>query len=263
MRFLCLFLEEEVRAFFTERNSNSIDYFRNRLCRVFNENFSRGGRFYQGWWQGIPSELRCYITIDGEPTSELDYSGQHLLLLYALKGEEQLWLRGKGDSYLIEGYGKELRDLMKQAFLICVNEASRDKAIQAIRQEINYNYKKVSSTNAFINPLIDAIMAKHPELSDCFFSGMWGELQYQDSQIAEYVLSHMQAWKQLVLPVHDSFVVRRQTHRSALLHHEGGLPELGNRLYSRCKTEVGCQCGYEESWLYRTLETDGSGARQE
>ena len=99
---------------------------------------------------------------------------------------------------------------MKQVFLICVNEENREKAIQAIRQEINYNHPDLTSTNQFINPLIDTTIEQYPELSDYFFSGMWAELQYQDSKIAEYVLSHMKARGQLVLPVHDSFVVQDQ-----------------------------------------------------
>ena len=94
--------------------------------------------------------------------------------------------------------------------MICVNEESRETAIQAIRQEINYNYPDLTSTNEIINPLIDTTIEKHPELSDYFFSGMWAELQRQDSKIAEYVLNHMRAKKILVLPVHDSFVVQDQ-----------------------------------------------------
>ena len=200
---------EDVRTLLMARRSNPIDYTRSQLCRVFNENFSRGGRFYQGWWQEIPSELRQHITIDDQPTSELDYGGQHLLLLYALKDAEYYWLRGEVDPY-----GDENRNLMKQVFLICVNEESREKAIQAIRQEINYNQPDLTSTNQFINPLIDTTIKRHPELSDCFFSGMWAELQYQDSKISEYVLNHMRAKKILVLPVHDSFVVQDQ-----YIHH--------------------------------------------
>jgi len=196
---------EEIRAVLIARRSNPIDYSRTQLCRIFNESFSRGGRFYKGWWQEIPSDLRRYITIDDQPTSELDYGGQHLLLLYALNEDEYPWLRGDTDPY-----GEENRDLMKQVFLICVNEESREKAIQAIRQEINYNHPDLTSTNQFINPLIDTTIETHPELSDYFFSGMWAELQRQDSKIAEYVLNHMRAKKILVLPVHDSFVVQDQ-----------------------------------------------------
>ena len=213
---------EEVRAMLMARRSNPIDYTRNQLCRVFNENFSRGGRFYQGWWQEMPSNLRRYITIDDQPTSELDYGGQHLLLLYALKDAEYYWLRGEVDPY-----GEENRDLMKQVFLICVNEESREKAIQAIRQEINYNHPDLISTNQFINPLIDTTIEKHPELSDCFFSGMWAELQRQDSKIAEYVLNHMRAKKTLVLPVHDSFVVQDQ-----YIHHLYSIMKEAYRMLS-------------------------------
>ena len=51
-------------------------------------------------------------------------------------------------------------------------------------------------------------------LSGYFFSGVWAELQRQDSKIAEYVLNHMRAKKTLALPVHDSFVVQDQ-----YIHH--------------------------------------------
>ena len=43
---------------------------------------------------------------------------------------------------------------------------------------------------------------------DQLFSGKGSALQYQDSQIAEYVLKDMQARGQPVLPVHDSFIVQ-------------------------------------------------------
>ena len=103
----------------------------------------------------MPSELRPHITIDGEAASELDYGGQHLLLLYALKDHEYRWLRGPDDPYEIKSVKNVERSLMKQVFLICVNEESREKAIQAIRQEINYNYSELPSTNEIINSLIN------------------------------------------------------------------------------------------------------------
>ena len=97
---------------------------------------------------------------------------------------------------------------MKQVFLTCVNAESKEKAVLSIRSEINRNYKQLKSTNEVISSLIDATIEKHPELSDSFFTGAWAELQYQDSLIAEYVLSHMQARGQVALPVHDSFIVQ-------------------------------------------------------
>ena len=103
----------------------------------------------------------------------MDYSGQHLLLLYGLKGDEYYWLKGEGDPYAAKGLGETGRDLMKQVVLICVNAETRPKAIRAIRKEIVKNYPNFSRTNEFINPLIDATIEQHPELADSFFSGMW------------------------------------------------------------------------------------------
>ena len=200
---------EEVGRILIERRCPAIDYTRNSLYRIFNGDFTSGGRFYRGWWQNIPRELRQHITIDGEPCSEFDYSGQHLLLLYARGQDEYAWLKGLDDDpYYLDKYGGEVRDLLKVAILILVNETDRQKAVHAIRQKINYDFPDLESTNAFINPLIDEVMDKHPIVRQHFFSGTGGALQFQDSKIAEYVLGHMKARGQLVLPVHDSFVVQ-------------------------------------------------------
>jgi len=55
--------------------------------RVFNRgSFDQGGRFYGGWWQRCPKEWRARIFINDEPTTEIDYTGLHLVLLYAWQG---------------------------------------------------------------------------------------------------------------------------------------------------------------------------------
>jgi len=200
---------DEVRDFLQSRRIAPLDYTRNRLYRIFNEDFTSGGRFYRGWWQNIPRELRQYITIDGEPCSELDYSGQHLLLLYGLEGDEYRWLKGLDDDpYYLEAFGEGVRDLLKRSVLILVNSADETEAIRAIRQKINYEFPYLASTDVYIRSLIEALTDKHPEIEDHLFSGRGGELQYQDAQIAEYVLKDMQARGQPVLPVHDSFIVQ-------------------------------------------------------
>ena len=63
---------EKVRDFLQSRRIAPIDYTRIRLYRIFNEDFTSGGRFYRGWWQNIPRDLRQYITIDGEPSPLLE-----------------------------------------------------------------------------------------------------------------------------------------------------------------------------------------------
>lgn len=204
---------DEIRALLIAHRRPALDYQRNRLHRVFSEDFESGGRFYNGWWQGMPSALRAHITIDGQSTSELDYRGQHLLLLYALKDHEFPWLKGNVDPYMVDIEGVD-RPLMKEVFLISVNAESRQKAIEAIRKEINFNYPNLTGTDVLINSLIDATVASHSVLADCFFTRMWAVLQFRDSQIAEYVLIDLKAKGVLALPVHDSFVVQDEC-----IHH--------------------------------------------
>ena len=59
-----------------------------------------------------------------------------------------------------------------------------------------------------IAPLIDQTINNHPDIAEYFFSSAWAGLQYQDSEIAKYVLEHMQAHGYPALPIHDSFVVQ-------------------------------------------------------
>ena len=199
---------EEVRALLLEEIAMAGDYTRTQLCRVFQEDFSSGGRYYRGWWQEVPSDLRKYITIDGENCSELDYSGQSLGLLYAYKDHERTWLKGDVDPYLIEGEAGVDRKLMKKVFLTCVNAASRDQAVRSIRFHINKEYDGLTSTTVFIDRLINQTIQNHSDIAEYFFSSAWAGLQYQDSEIARYVLEGMQAHRYPALPIHDSFVVQ-------------------------------------------------------
>jgi len=133
------------------------------------------------------------------------------LMLYGLEGDEYHWLKGLNDDpYILEDYGEDVRDLLKRSVLLLVNSSDETKAIRAIREKINYEFLYLDSTDVYIKSLTEALKDKHPEIEVHLFSGRGGELQYQDSQIAEYVLKDMQARGQPVLPVHDSFIVQDQ-----------------------------------------------------
>lgn len=63
-------------------NFNNITY-----RRIFARGqLDKGGRFFGGWWQQTPSELRPYIRIDDEPTVELDFGTTFLTILYSQRG---------------------------------------------------------------------------------------------------------------------------------------------------------------------------------
>lgn len=82
-----------------------IDLSRKHCYRVFNngkKTLIHGGRFYGGWWQGIPSDLRLKIIINNMKVIECDYSGIHINLLYAKEGIDFNCL-GK-DAYQLPEY---------------------------------------------------------------------------------------------------------------------------------------------------------------
>ena len=55
--------------------------------RIFNNGTLKfGGKYHGGWWQRLSPEWRQQIRIDGKPVVEYDYSGMHIVLLYALRG---------------------------------------------------------------------------------------------------------------------------------------------------------------------------------
>ena len=55
--------------------------------RIFNNaRWDQGGRFYGGWWQRCPKEYREKIEFDGVAGLEVDFSGMHIVILYAQEG---------------------------------------------------------------------------------------------------------------------------------------------------------------------------------
>jgi hypothetical protein len=102
--------------------------------RIFNKSsFSYGGRYYGGWWQNIPSELRKYIILNRDYTVEIDYSGLHIYLLYALKGINFADLAIEPYLYPKEKDPLNLRKIIKTMTLAAINSKSKEECIKATR----------------------------------------------------------------------------------------------------------------------------------
>ena len=172
------------------------------LTRIFNNSsLEQGGRFYRGWWQNIPKEFRQLICINGDFTTEMDYSAIHPTLLYALEGKESPY----EDPYVIGLLTEDFRSVTKKVFNILLNASDRTKAVQAIREQgllSNSGPVGVNGEESFI----DLMYEYHFTISKYFGSGFGVKLQYLDSQIAEAVMLKM--LPEPCLPVHDSFIVR-------------------------------------------------------
>jgi len=179
--------------------------------RIFNNSsWKEGGRFYGGWWQNIPRELRERIIIQGKPTVEIDYSAIHIVFLYAKKGIDYFG-SGGDDPYKILGYpcGKNYRDLFKVILLTVLNSASATEAKKAIQRKTNFN-KSDYPTGINIGDAIAAFEKRHSTIKEYFYSGIGTKLQYYDSLIAEAVIKNfMDGIGIPPLVIHDSFIVRQ------------------------------------------------------
>ena len=184
-------LEEQIKRK-TDLTKRSINFSNIRLHRTFNNaSFDQGGRFYGGWWQNIPRDFRKYIEINHKPTVELDYSGHHFRLMYAMND-----LEPPENPYDLKGFD---RDLQKEAAFIIINSSSRRKAIIAIKEVVG-----ITNSALFVKQFSE----RHQAISKHFFTGEGIRLMHQDSQLAEAVMLEMLKRNATILPVHDSFIVR-------------------------------------------------------
>ena len=190
-------LEELAQRVLQDPDKEPIDLSRRILTRIFsNGSFDKGGRFYRGWWQNVPSEYRKYITIDEFVTTEYDYSQLSPNMLYFGYNLEM----GNEDAYdrVLDG---EHRDVVKQAFNAMVQ--SNTQLIQK-PEKINMYGLEMSWRE-----LRDRILEAHRPIQHLFFKGIGNKLQYTDSCIAESVMLQFAELNRMTLPIHDSFIMRQ------------------------------------------------------
>lgn len=206
-----------------EEPRGAIDFNRRWLFRVFNNGtFDQGGRFYGGWWQGIPKEYRKFIKINHNLTVEVDFSGMHINLLYWLKGLDMPF----DCPYHLEGFPEGTRDFVKKSLLTMINSVDRKSAMRSIQLQIsgfNLKKKKVEEKKKKlkvpkgidrIEDIIEAFEAKHEAIKEYLFSGKGVFLQKWDSMIAEEIMLTLASNGIPALPLHDSFIVSHPQERA-------------------------------------------------
>lgn len=177
----------------------------NAMRRVFNVDWVHGGRFYKAPHITLPSACRSTMTINGEPTVELDYSGLHIRMLYNQIGKDY-----RGECYVYEKAdvaNKDDRERIKLASLIVINSSDRKKAIKAIHNQcrkkgIHYPAGQFGRYGA----LVDKFGQYHKPIRQFLLSGKGLELQYTDSIIMASILERMTQRGIPALPVHDSVI---------------------------------------------------------
>lgn len=200
--------------------------------RIFNrESFSKGGRFYGGWWQGCPSELRKGIFIDDKPTVELDYSNLHPMLLYALAG--QSYPLELGDVYNFElpdlPEGVERRALIKSLLLVSINASGDTAAFKAFQNDAEKGspYKRLKE--ATLGAVLSAFRAKHPAIAPYLAQDQGINLMRMDSEITDRILTAFTDRGIPVLSVFDSYIVQLEHARALQREMEKAFSDVSGK----------------------------------
>jgi hypothetical protein len=180
-----------------------------RLVRIFTQDFEHGGRFYQGFETQIKKELRPYVTINGEPTVELDYSSYHIRMIYHLNNK-----RCPEDPYVVyEGLDpEEGRDYYKTMVAACLNNSNQKSVLNTMRQYIRKNNlidQFSGLTNKNLQKGLNLLLKHNSRIARHFFKGDGLIYHRIDSDIANDILMYFTRLKTpvLILCVHDSFLV--------------------------------------------------------
>lgn len=188
----------------------------NFYCRIFNESFEYGGRFYRADVLSIKNKddnARLDITIEGNPVCEVDFSNLHFRIAAALEGYDTEYLPLDVYSGILDDETNVVdRRIVKLAVNIMFNCYTEDKAERAITQEINKLSKedKQMYTLGKAKSVMLLIYDTYPQFADQFCSsdGYGRRLQNADSHLASDILEKMIENRIPCLPVHDSFIVQ-------------------------------------------------------
>jgi hypothetical protein len=181
--------------------------------RVFNKSrWDQGGRFYGGWWQRCPKVYREKIVFDGVATAEIDFSGIHIVILYAQEGINY-WAEVNEDPYSIHGINDidpdiDLRAAAKLLLLTALNAKTPEKVYGAFRQQAESGSPEKRLTNEQLNSMLNQLKRKHEPIAHKLASGAGIELMYVDSQITERLIERFTLhYRCPILTIHDSYIV--------------------------------------------------------
>ena len=189
---------------------------RNKFVRrvFYRGDWKLGGRYHGGWWQQIGSQLRKHILINGERTYEVDFSGFHVALSYALEGRLPL-TKPYELTTLKEGFSEgRQRDDVKLLVLTALNAASEKAAFAAFRDQRNKDQRgkgrsqKIRYTDVLLKGWLDQFVEENPVISSYLCSDKGVELMALDGNITTRIIKHFTDRDEPILTVHDSYIVR-------------------------------------------------------
>jgi hypothetical protein len=149
--------------------------------------------------------------MDGMVTQEVDYSGLHIVLLYAQQGIDY-WASVGGDPYEIdwpEGTHQNIdqRQATKLLLLIAINAITETSAYSGFRSQSADNSPEKSLTDNVLGEVMAKLKEKHKPIAHKIASGAGIDLMYIDSQLTEHLITYFTDRGIPMLSIHDSYVV--------------------------------------------------------
>lgn len=200
----------------------------NIYCRIFNESFDKGGRWYRADVLGIKNKddnARLDITINGESVVEIDYANLHFRIAAVLEDLDNMEIPVDVYSKVIDDDSNKVeRNIVKLSVNIMFNSNSHISAQRAIQSEINRLslLDKEQFTLGSAKVVMARIFKHYPSFEYLFCNGddFGMTLQNFDSNIASMVIEFMLERDIPTLVVHDSFIVP-YSHMETLIRAMG------------------------------------------
>jgi hypothetical protein len=181
----------------------------NKLVRrvFYRGSWFLGGRFHGGFWQQIKSDYRKDILINDMRTVEIDYSGLHVSLAYALEGvtppKDPYTLRPVLESF----DATQQRKIVKQLALTALNANSLSATYQAFRDEQETKSNEKSLKNRELELLLDEFINQNRTIEQYIGTDKGVELMAIDGRITSRIINRFTNLNIPVLTIHDSYIV--------------------------------------------------------
>lgn len=194
------------------------DIMTNIYCRIFNETFDHGGRFYRADVLGLQHKVgdlygRWHITIDDSNVCEIDYGNLHFLIASELNGIDRDNLPTDVYSGMIPDENNSVdRGVVKLAVNVMLNSKDYKGARGAVQRHINKLSKEDKEQYTLGNgsDVLDMVFSAYPQFSDilCKSESYGLVLQNHDSNLASDVVEVFIEKGYPILIVHDSFITK-------------------------------------------------------
>lgn len=177
-----------------------------------------GGRLYDKPQRGMnyqtaSKEARKTITIDGSKTVEVDYSGLHINMLYALehiqypldKSPYEFWMQVQLDKS--ESNLETAKKQAKKAMFTLMNAKSIKDALWVLRDE---------DFSVDWDNLIDLMLQEHQAIKKYIGSDMGITLQNLDSKMMIDIIEDLHSKGIVCLGIHDSVIIKEEDKEEAI-----------------------------------------------